>query len=286
MAKTWGRQVNEPLRDAYLARLGWRSVPPPTLETLNALHRAQVERVPYETVWIALGESRTIDPLDSVRYLLRGRGGYCYHLNGALGTLLDWLGFDVHWRVGGVQGTAEDARGATGNHLVLEVHDGDDRRLVDTGLGDGLHEPVPLVESAFTQGPYDFALRPSETGWRFDHDPDGSFLGMDFAPEQAEVEDFTAEHERLSTSPESGFVRVVTASRRDADSVTELRGRVLKHTDKSGAVKTEIDTRADYFQLLADTFRLPLPDVTAERRDALWTRVTADHEAYLAARAQ
>lgn len=278
--------MNEPLRDAYLSRLGWRSVPPPTLDTLIALHRAQVERVPYETVWIALGETRTIEPLDSVRYLARGRGGYCYHLNGALGTLLDWLGFDVHWRVGGVQGSAEDERGATGNHLVLEVHGlGDTPWLVDTGLGDGLYDPVPLAESAFTHTPYDFALRPSETGWRFDHDPRGSFLGMDFAPAQAAVEDFTAGHERLSTSAESGFVRVVTAARRDADSVTELRGRVLAVTDKSGREKSEIDTRADYFDLLADTFRLPLPDITAERRAALWERVSVDHEQYLAARA-
>ncbi|CRK60155.1 N-acetyltransferase [Alloactinosynnema sp. L-07] len=278
--------MNEPLRDAYLARLGWRSVPPPTLETLSALHRAQVERVPYETVWIALGEARTIDPIDSVRYLARGRGGYCYHLNGALGALLDWLGFDVHWRVGGVQGTAEHPRGATGNHLVLEVHGLDDAVwLVDTGLGDGLYEPVPLVESAFTHAPYDFALRPSETGWRFDHDPQGSFLGMDFAPAEAAVEDFTAEHERLSTSSESGFVRVVTAARRDADSLSELRGRVLTTTDKSGRDKTMLDTRADYFDLLADTFRLPLHDVSADRKAALWERVSADHEAYLATRA-
>jgi arylamine N-acetyltransferase len=30
-----------------------------------------------------------------VRFLLAGRGGYCYHLNGALATLLGWLGSAV-----------------------------------------------------------------------------------------------------------------------------------------------------------------------------------------------
>src|SRR5688572_12622375 len=64
------------LRDAYLARLGWTEMPAPTLETLFALHRAHVERIAYNTVWIALGERRTIDLASSVRFVAGGNGGY------------------------------------------------------------------------------------------------------------------------------------------------------------------------------------------------------------------
>ncbi|MBC6446462.1 arylamine N-acetyltransferase family protein [Actinokineospora xionganensis] len=286
MTKTWGRQVNEPLRDAYLTRLGLRTPPPATLDTLRELHRAQVEKIPYETVWIALGEQRTVDPLDSLRYLLRGRGGYCYHLNGAFSTLLAWLGFDVHWRVGGVQGGKGDEPGITANHLVIEVHGLDGGPwMVDAGLGDGLYDPIPLAEGVYEQAPYTFALRPSEVvpgGWRLDHDARGSFIGMDFAPAQAKVDDFLAKHDHLCTSPDSGFVRVVTVSNRDAKTIRELRGRLYKETNADGVTHTEIADRGDYFGLLGDVFGLPLPEIGADRRDALWARLCVDHEQYVA----
>ena len=44
---------------------------------------AHLERVPYETLDIVLGKPPGIDPLASARRILGGRGGYCYHLNGA-----------------------------------------------------------------------------------------------------------------------------------------------------------------------------------------------------------
>ena len=60
--------------------------------SLYALVRRHAESVPYETLWIESGEMWGIDPGESVqRIALVGRGGYCYHLNGALGLLLHSL---------------------------------------------------------------------------------------------------------------------------------------------------------------------------------------------------
>ncbi|MDQ3358108.1 MAG: arylamine N-acetyltransferase [Actinomycetota bacterium] len=207
MTSDWRRPLDESLRDAYLVRLGWDSPPRPSLGTLRALHRSHVERVPYEVVWIALGESRTIDPLDSVHHVVAGRGGYCYHLNGAFGALLDWLGFDVQWHAGGVQRHGQEPRGASGNHLALEVRalpTGESPAgawYIDVGLGDGLHEPLPLVAGSYRQPPYALSLRVSDIvigGWRFDHDARGSFVGLDFAPGEASLADLTSRHRKLS----------------------------------------------------------------------------------------
>src|SRR5205814_1871536 len=109
------------MRAAYLRQLGLEAEPP-SFEALRALHRRQVERIPYETLWIHAGEAWDIDPLAAVSRIARQRRNkYCYHLNSALSALLSSLGYEVRPHVGGVHtGPVPDA-GATANHLVLTV---------------------------------------------------------------------------------------------------------------------------------------------------------------------
>jgi N-hydroxyarylamine O-acetyltransferase len=193
------------LVEGYLRRLGLPQPGPPSAENLRRLHRAHVERIPYEAIEIQLGRPTTVVARDSAaRIVDRHRGGYCYHLNGAFSLLLEALGYDVVWHRGGVQNHSDaEPVGATGNHLALTVHSLPDDAsptgdwLVDAGLGDALHEPLPLIAGAYRQGPFRYALRPSAAepgGWRFEHDPRGSFAGMDFRPQRATTADFEAKH--------------------------------------------------------------------------------------------
>ena len=262
----------------------------PSVEGLFALHRAHAELVPYETLEIWLGRPTTVDPAESVGRILRGRGGYCFHLNGAFSALLTALGYRVTRHFGGVQGNALRSAGATGNHLVLTVaglpsaEAPEGRWLVDLGMGDGLHEPLPLTPGAFRQGPFAYALSESVAepgGWRFDHDPRGSFLGMDFRAGPTEMTAFAEMHEFLSTSPESGFVRTLAICRRDATGCDTLRGLTLTRLGESEN-RTLLDDRADWFAAVTDVFGIPLDDVTPTERDALWRRLTEAHEEWLA----
>jgi len=266
----------------YLRRLG-RPAEPPSVAALHALHRAHAERVPYECLWIWHGERRTIEPAESVACVLRGRGGYCYHLNGAFSELLRALGYRVTRHVGGVQPSAEHPAGVTGNHLVLTVSGLDGDWFVDVGLGDALHEPLPLVPGDYRQGPFRYRLRPSEAepgGWRFDHDARGSFVGMDFRAAPADMADFADQHRHLSTSPDSGFVRVATVQRRDATGVDSLRGLVLTRVGDA-ETRTVLADRRDWFAALADVFGLTLGDLTPAGRDALWARLADAHDQFL-----
>ncbi len=129
-----------------------------------------------------------------------------------------------------------------------------------------------------------YSLRPSAVepgGWRFDHDPAGSFLGMDFRSSAAEMPAFQAQHEHLSTSPESGFVRVATAARRDATGVDIVRTLVLTRIGTDPR-RVELTTRNDYFTAMADVFGLTFTDTTTPERDALWSRLATAHEQWLA----
>jgi arylamine N-acetyltransferase len=271
----------------YLHRLGIDDPGPPTAANLDALHRAHVERIPYEVIEIQLGCPTTVDPHEAAdRIVGRHRGGYCYHLNGAFSLLLRALGYDVSWHRGGVQNlSSPEPVGATGNHLALTVnhlptHENPNGEwFVDTGLGDALHRPLPLIAGTYRQGPYSYELRPSDVepgGWRFEHDPRGSFVGMDFRPTEATQDDFRDRHEYLSTSPESPFVRTCAVQRRHAEGVDVLTGCVFERKP-AGETRT-IDTEAEWFDLVEDVFGMPLADIDRPR---LWRRVRTAHEAWL-----
>ena len=281
--------------DAYLQRLGIDNPGRPSIAALHNLHAAHVERVAYEALDIQLGRLSSIEPGQSAERIARcRRGGYCFHLNGGFSVLLQALGYDVVWHRAGVQGRTEATPpgAAIANHLALTVHGlvseacPSGTWLVDVGLGDALHQPLPLHEGSYVQGPFRYQIRRSDVepgGWRLEHDPRGSFTGMDFAPHRATVHDFAERHLFLSTSPQSGFVRTCAVQRRDARGADVLTGCVLRRVGDSRSRPRTFETKSDWFGALADVFDLPLTDLDTTARNALWTRVREAHEAWLEA---
>lgn len=279
-------------RDAYLARLGL-DAEPPSAEALLRLHRAHVERVPYETLWIHTGARWDIDVDRSVeRVATQRRGGYCFHLNGAFGELLRSLGYQVTRHVGGVHGPDGPRGEAMSNHLVLTVAalpsdaNPEGEWYVDAGLGDALHEPVALRPGPIEQGPFRLALERSDDGigdWHLSHDVNGSFTGMSWRAEPAAPGAFDAMHHHLSTSPESGFVKVLSAQRRDATGVDILRGLTVKRVG-AGASETTIEREPDLAACLGDLFGLPVGPMVADGSfGLLWQRTHAAHVQWEAA---
>jgi arylamine N-acetyltransferase len=282
--------------EAYLRRLGVPDPGPPSVAALRALHAAHVERVPYEALEIQLGRPTTLDPHEAAeRIVARSRGGYCYHLNGAFSLLLAALGYDVVWHRAGVQNHAdpEPIGAGIGNHLALTVHglpapdwpEGD--WLVDVGLGDALHEPLPLRPGVHDQGPFRFALRPSTVepgGWRLEHDPRGTFPGMDFRAGRATTADFAERHAYFCTDPGSPYRRTCSVLRRDARGVDQLTGCVLRRVGDDARPDRTLETRDEWFGALDTVFGLSLADVDDDERDALWDRVRNAHEDWLATR--
>ncbi|HUG63976.1 MAG TPA: hypothetical protein VMK83_02045 [Gaiellaceae bacterium] len=141
---------------------------------------------------------------------------------------------------------------------------------------------MPLREGALRQGPFAYRLRrshPVAHGWRFDHDPRGFFVGMDFRDEAAVIGEFAPMHEYFSTSPESGFVRVAVAQRRDAERAGILRGLVLS---RIGPALSEalVESQVEWFEALADVFCITLADVRKAERRQLWRRLVGAHEEF------
>jgi N-hydroxyarylamine O-acetyltransferase len=278
------------LRSAYLRRLGL-DAEPPSIDALQRLHRRQVERIPYETMWMHAGEAWGIDPVDSLaRIAIEGRGGYCYHLNGAFSELLRALGYQVTRHVGGVHGPGGPDAQSVGNHLVLSVgglpsdENPSGTWYVDVGLGDALHEALPLAPGDYEQTPFHLVLT-TEAGagdWHIAHDPKGGFVGMGWTTAEAQMAQFMAKHEWLSTSPDSPFLQVAMAEHRDATGVDVIRGMIVTRIGE-GATSSELSGRADWFAALADLFDLRFDSSPPEVLDHLWDGVLATHQAWDAA---
>ncbi|MFG3049537.1 arylamine N-acetyltransferase [Kitasatospora sp. NPDC048239] len=276
----------------YLDRLGLPGDLAPTVENLRRLHRAHVERIPYETLDFQLGTPAGIDPQESFDRIGQfRRGGYCFQLNGAFLVLLGELGYQVGMHRVGVQKVDEaEPAGVNGNHMALTVgglptpQSPDGRWLVDVGLGFAFHEPLPLRTGLTEQGPFGYRLSESSCepgGWRLDHRPLRGFAGADISVRPARAEDFADQHAHLSTSPESDFVRLARVQRRDALGTDLLLGRVLTRIDGTGDQRRELTSPDEWFEVLRTRFGLPLDELGAAGRERLWAVVCDGHESWL-----
>ncbi|MFG2293558.1 arylamine N-acetyltransferase [Streptomyces sp. NPDC048603] len=274
--------------DGYLRRLGMPDPGKPSAGALFALQRAHLERVPYENIDIYLGRPPGIDPELSARRFAAGRGGYCFHLNGGFCALLEFLGYDVTRHVGGVYEDAQE-RSVNGNHMVLTVRVDGEAFFVDAGLGDGPHSPLPLREGAYEQGGFGYCMEPlsgpEAPGWTY-ITSGGPFPVANFRAAPASMAEFADEHQRLSTDEDSPFIRTLSLLRRDAEGIDLMRGRVLSRIDPSkGPTERVLDTAEEFYDAIATVFGRELDDLTPEDRTALWAKVSAAHEVWLAERA-
>jgi arylamine N-acetyltransferase len=281
--------LDDALAEAYLARLGVDARRGEVdAATLAALQRAHLAAVPYENLDIVLGTPPPIDPLACARRVVAGRGGYCFHLNGAFAALLEWLGADLTRHLSGVQGRrAAVPPGANGNHLGLTVRADGATWLVDAGLGDGPPAPLPLAPGTYEQDGFVFRLEPSPLvpgGWRLHHDPRGAFVLVDVAAGPASTHDFAGMHEELSTSAASHFVTGVAVMRRLPGAVEVLRGCTFATLTADGAAERVLTTSDEWWSVVLDHFGLTYGGLDAAGRDGVWHRARAAQEEWEAAR--
>lgn len=273
---------------AYLKRLGITDIQPPSLSYLFELHRTHVELIPWQTIDIVNGTPVSIDIRDSVQLMTTGRSGYCFHLNGAFGALLRSLGYDVSWHRAGVQPMGQEPR-INSFHLGLTVSLTDEmgekqRWIVDAGLGDMPFEPLPLRMGSYEQGPFQYRVTSSgiaPDGWRLEHDPLASYVGVDYAPEVVEdLEVFFPKHEFYSRSPESPWIDLFLVRHRHAAGSNELRGCVWNRREGTAIEKRELHIKSQWLEVLADVFGEHLVAYSKLERDDLWKRVHSLHEAW------
>ena len=260
-------RLDRDLVAAYLRRLGIEGEPPATAEALAQLQRAHLLRVPFENFDIHFGVPIELDArVFAEKVALRGRGGFCYELNGAFASLLTALGFDVEFLEARVY--APSGLGGPFGHLCLGVQIGERRSLVDVGFGrGGSDEPIllePSVVQADTAGT--FVLEDAAAG-TLDMLRDG-LQEFRVAPAGRALADFEPGCRYHQSSPDSPFTRGSVCTLRTTDGRLTLTGTRLIETSGQGRAERELD-RSAFARVLATTFGVRLGETAIDRLMAL-----------------
>lgn len=255
---------------SYLKRIHYDGSLAVNIDTLTSLHRAHLYAIPYENFDIHLGGYLRLDE-DHIfkKLVIAGRGGWCYEMNGLFAWALRELGFPVKMLSSAVNRQVNGNK-ADRTHLILTV-ELDQPYLVDVGFGNGLLEPLPLVEGTYEQGFLNYHLTHDGEYWRFQNHAYGG-PGFDFTLQPHQFSDFADKCHELQTSPESGFVRVTVCHRFTPHGIVTLRGTVLQTITRQGVGEEVIESQDAYQQILHEQFDLDIPGI-----GLLWPKVWERH---------
>lgn len=127
----------------YFKRIGYTGPTDLSLETLKAIHHAQLYSIPFENFDIQLGRTINLEPEHLFDKLVNhNRGGYCFELNGLFLMALKTLGFDARPLLARVHVSGTPS--GRGHQLELITIDGE-QWLADVGFGSNTpRQPLPL----------------------------------------------------------------------------------------------------------------------------------------------
>lgn len=249
---------------AYLARIGLDATVATDAAGLTALQRAHLRSVPFENLSIHLGEEIVLDEVAlAEKVARRGRGGFCFEMNGAFGALLQSLGFAVELleaRVYGPPFLPPDQRklGIRYDHLCLLVHLPEGPRLADVGFGASFAEPLaadatgPQVDPNGT-----FELVPVDDGWVDLRWNGAAQYCLDPRP-RSSIAEFEPGRLFHTTSPDSPFTQRTVCSLPTTAGRVTVTNRTLITTAAGIRTEREVDDDAELLAIYRDAFGLHL----------------------------
>nr|XP_050027182.1 arylamine N-acetyltransferase / N-hydroxyarylamine O-acetyltransferase-like [Dermacentor andersoni]XP_054922410.1 arylamine N-acetyltransferase / N-hydroxyarylamine O-acetyltransferase-like [Dermacentor andersoni]XP_054922411.1 arylamine N-acetyltransferase / N-hydroxyarylamine O-acetyltransferase-like [Dermacentor andersoni]XP_054922412.1 arylamine N-acetyltransferase / N-hydroxyarylamine O-acetyltransferase-like [Dermacentor andersoni]XP_054922413.1 arylamine N-acetyltransferase / N-hydrox len=261
----------EPLSDeraqSYLRHLGVSKPSEPTLDFLDRLIRAHLERATFENLDELLERRVSLDPEAILGKVTgRGRGGYCYELNSLFARLLLALGYSVRLRAARLRLTTPDDsdKRTRLSHMVLLVELTDGRRyIVDVGMAQcGLHRALPLegdatpfrLRSLDATEAVEVAVPTSDGGWK-------AFYVVE--PYDLDWLDFGVLNWYSSTHPDSAMRRLLLVGRRsprdDGSWLRLINDRFVRWSPIQGVVEKRVmRDENDILEILRDEFGLNL----------------------------
>ncbi len=258
----------------YLERINFSGPVRADLATLNALHAAHLQAIPFENIDVLLQRPSTQD-VEAIfdKLVTRRRGGWCYEMNGLFGWVLAQIGFDVRRISAGVR-RAVAGDEMLGNHLCLMVRLDQDY-LVDVGFGGGQYSAIPMMPGVTNQPPKQMALVDLGDGyWRMHEGGPRAAHCYDFAPDQCDENLLAERFDFQCNNPASIFRQNLSVNRRSGRNMLRIRSR-LYEVFKPGHKNTRVLASADeLLDVLASDFGLNEPELAR-----MWPMICDRHAA-------
>jgi N-hydroxyarylamine O-acetyltransferase len=244
--------------EEYLNRIGVKREDA-TLDIagLTRLQRQHLLNIPFENLDIHWKRPIVLDTERFFRKIVeRGRGGFCYELNGLFNELLNSIGFKTHL-VSARVSTGDGNFSNEYDHAAIIVQAGGGEYLADVGFG------------AFTAGPLKMVLDEEQedgTGTYVIRERTGLYLmvmkkeGDDwkaeytFVPFRRELAEFAGMCDFHQTSPESHFTRGKVCSLMTADGRKTLTDKKFIVTRGEERSERDVGSEEEFEKILEREF--------------------------------
>ncbi|MEQ9007550.1 MAG: arylamine N-acetyltransferase, partial [Ekhidna sp.] len=199
----------------------------------------------------------------------RGRGGFCFELNGLFYHLLYHLGYNCYIISGEVKNESSGQFGKAFDHMAIVVLLDDEQWLADVGFGDGIISPlkikVGIVQMDYTRY------------WKIETDPDENLLlkvsddtslyktKLRFTTKERQLIQFMEMCEFHQTSLESPFTQKKLVTKITANGRVTLTDRKLKITELGKKSDSEILHEDDFLSKLEHHFGISLHQLIPKR---------------------
>lgn len=265
--------------DEYLARIGYSGARVASLDTLEAVHLAHAQSIPFENLDPLLGRPVRLDARSLHRKIVSNdRGGYCFEHNMLFGHALTALGFEVAGLSARVLWNRPADATTPRDHMLLLVDLDDRAYIADVGFGAlTLTAPLRLEPNVEQETPHE-RFRLLKRGGVFELQVSVRRRWTPlyrFDLQEQIAADYEVTNWYLSNHPRSQFVTGLMAARPDQDRRFSLRNTelIVHHVD--GVTEGRpLTTAAALRAALEDIFLLTLPD-TPKLARALERLVTA-----------
>ena len=131
--------------EKYLERIGYKGDTEPSIGLLNALQKKHLLNVPFENLDIHYKIPIELD-IENIfeKIVIKGRGGFCYELNGIFHELLHSIGFNVKMISARVFDQKQQIFTPEFDHLAIVVKIDSMDYLADVGFGEFAFGPLKI----------------------------------------------------------------------------------------------------------------------------------------------
>ena len=244
--------------DRYLQRIKVHRENP-SVKYLRELHKAHLMYIPFENLDIHYVNRIVLDYEAIFHKIIgRGRGGFCYELNGLFYHLLYHLGFECYLISAKTKQKEDYSKDF--DHMAIVVSLDKVDWLVDVGFGDHFIYPKKIETGTVQMDYLDY--------WRFSTDPDENLIlqqsdnystfysKYQFTLQEKQPIQFMERCEFHQSSRDSPFVHQKLITRLTPDGRITLTDRTLKINSLGEASETEILNEDEFLSKLQHHFNI------------------------------